>query len=244
MSHVAEKSLTGRHLRKRFGMLVSRWPWSILFGLYSISVPLGYVWFVPVFTPGTFGIGLALLILNCYSWALLVKPLHAVRPSAFVVRAGKMFCLVGLLVWIASVLLAIEVTVAPNERWTLGDAELRREVYRTRMPRFAGSPVLQVRLKPSLPPLFMMCSPTIGVGHERGGSSKTLYWPTWGLVVSSVLPTLVLVHLRRERIRPSHCRQCDYDLIGNTSGKCPECGSAVPDDIGKEIRETQKPRAT
>ena len=26
---------------------------------------------------------------------------------------------------------------------------------------------------------------------------------------------------------PGHCRACDYDLTGNTSGRCPECGKAV-----------------
>ena len=214
-------------------MLVSQCPWNIGFGLYSISVTLGYVGFTFVFTPVTFVIGLPLLILNCYSWALLIKPLHAARPPAFAVRAGKMFCLVGLLVWVASVLLAIEVRVTPNERWILGDAQLRRETHSGLRARFADLPVLQVRLKPSLPPLFMLCSPGIGVGCGRGGSSYTVHWQTWGLVVSSVLPMLVLVHLRRERIRSSHCRECDYDLTGNRSGSCPECGTAVPEEIEK-----------
>jgi len=26
-----------------------------------------------------------------------------------------------------------------------------------------------------------------------------------------------------------HCAECDYDLTGNTSGVCPECGSPVND---------------
>lgn len=26
------------------------------------------------------------------------------------------------------------------------------------------------------------------------------------------------------------CRHCDYALIGNTSGRCPECGTAIPAD--------------
>lgn len=30
------------------------------------------------------------------------------------------------------------------------------------------------------------------------------------------------------RYRLGHCRHCAYDLQGNTSGVCPECGAAVP----------------
>ena len=30
------------------------------------------------------------------------------------------------------------------------------------------------------------------------------------------------------RVPQGRCRQCDYDLTGNTSGVCPECGTAVP----------------
>lgn len=28
----------------------------------------------------------------------------------------------------------------------------------------------------------------------------------------------------------THCHHCCYSLIGNTSGRCPECGMAIPDD--------------
>ena len=27
------------------------------------------------------------------------------------------------------------------------------------------------------------------------------------------------------RIPPGHCPHCGYDLTGNVSGKCPECGA-------------------
>jgi len=37
--------------------------------------------------------------------------------------------------------------------------------------------------------------------------------------------------LRRGRDVPGrigHCSQCDYDLTGNTTGRCPECGMRTP----------------
>ncbi len=30
-----------------------------------------------------------------------------------------------------------------------------------------------------------------------------------------------------EEPRPGHCETCDYDLTGNTSGTCPECGTPI-----------------
>ena len=32
---------------------------------------------------------------------------------------------------------------------------------------------------------------------------------------------------RRRRVRPGTCQSCDYDLTGNVSGVCPECGENV-----------------
>lgn len=56
--------------------------------------------------------------------------------------------------------------------------------------------------------------------------------PFWiPLSVTLILSSLVW-RLRYRRISPGHCQQCRYDLTGNTSGICPECGShlsSVPD---------------
>lgn len=34
----------------------------------------------------------------------------------------------------------------------------------------------------------------------------------------------------REALRELYCQQCGYDLTGNTTGRCPECGSAISDE--------------
>jgi hypothetical protein len=31
-------------------------------------------------------------------------------------------------------------------------------------------------------------------------------------------------------IPPGHCRKCGYNLTGNVSGRCPECGAPTPPD--------------
>ena len=42
-------------------------------------------------------------------------------------------------------------------------------------------------------------------------------------------PGIVLTALlvRRRRPRPGRCAECGYDLTGNESGVCPECGRKV-----------------
>ena len=36
----------------------------------------------------------------------------------------------------------------------------------------------------------------------------------------------------RRRFPAVHCQQCGYDLTGNESGTCPECGTAVSPETG------------
>jgi hypothetical protein len=51
----------------------------------------------------------------------------------------------------------------------------------------------------------------------------------WLLLVSAVLPAFALWSQLRERhrTRRGRCTACGYDLTGNVSGVCPECGEAA-----------------
>lgn len=48
--------------------------------------------------------------------------------------------------------------------------------------------------------------------------------PLWIPLLLTAIPTAWLWHRDRGRIRPGFCTHCGYDLTGNTSGVCPECG--------------------
>lgn len=56
--------------------------------------------------------------------------------------------------------------------------------------------------------------------------------PLWIPFLFVAIPTAFLFWLDRRRIPLGHCQRCRYDLTGNTSGVCPECGTAigVPDE--------------
>ena len=72
----------------------------------------------------------------------------------------------------------------------------------------------------------------VGVHRQPFGFSD---WNTWSLGYTSVwfplyavfvavaVPTLLVWRFWPKPIKPGHCR-CGYDLTGNTSGVCPECG--------------------
>jgi hypothetical protein len=57
------------------------------------------------------------------------------------------------------------------------------------------------------------------------------YWgvslPLWMLFLFFAVPTALLLWRDRRRIPPGHCQHCGYDLTGNISGRCPECGQTV-----------------
>ena len=51
--------------------------------------------------------------------------------------------------------------------------------------------------------------------------------PLWMPLLLIAVPTTILFWRDRRRIPPGCCRVCGYDLTGNTSGVCPECGAGI-----------------
>ena len=76
-----------------------------------------------------------------------------------------------------------------------------------------------------------------GWGWGLGRSRWRVYWwfacpamiplrPVWMPLLAVLTPTSLLC-IRCRRFPPGHCQQCGYNLTGNVSGTCPECGTAV-----------------
>jgi hypothetical protein len=54
-------------------------------------------------------------------------------------------------------------------------------------------------------------------------TTKWLYVPLWMPFLVIAVPTALL--WRQRRFARGHCQHCGYDLTGNVSGRCPECGA-------------------
>jgi hypothetical protein len=50
--------------------------------------------------------------------------------------------------------------------------------------------------------------------------------PFWLPLVTITIPTAILWY-RDRRPPKGHCQNCGYDLTGNVTGVCPECGQAT-----------------
>ncbi len=62
-----------------------------------------------------------------------------------------------------------------------------------------------------------------------GQSGPGFVCPLWIPLVLIALPTGSLFWSdRHKRTRVGRCAMCGYDLTGNTSGTCPECGATTP----------------
>lgn len=74
---------------------------------------------------------------------------------------------------------------------------------------------------------------------DSAGASK---WENFGAAAAyaAVGTTGLTVALRRwvrqHRALRNLCQHCGYSLTGNTSGTCPECGTAVPRESGRVRR--------
>ena len=63
--------------------------------------------------------------------------------------------------------------------------------------------------------------------HNATSSGWTAYsLPLWIPLLLIAFPTAI-IWWRDRRIPPGHCQHCGYSLTGNTSGVCPECGTAI-----------------
>jgi hypothetical protein len=61
---------------------------------------------------------------------------------------------------------------------------------------------------------------------SRYQSVRYVELPLWLPLLIVALPTAFMFYRDRNRIPPGHCSTCGYNLTGNVSGVCPECGQS------------------
>jgi hypothetical protein len=68
---------------------------------------------------------------------------------------------------------------------------------------------------------------------------RNLNIPFWMPMTLIAVPTLWSYWRARERSKRGRCRECLYDLAGNVSGICPECGTPIPEHVKLEIESNK-----
>jgi hypothetical protein len=75
---------------------------------------------------------------------------------------------------------------------------------------------------------YGFCWPFADIQPSPKGS--VVHLPLWLPLLVLAIPTAYIWHRDRRRYPPGHCQKCGYDLTGNESGKCPECGGPCKTD--------------
>lgn len=63
-----------------------------------------------------------------------------------------------------------------------------------------------------------------------------VYTPLWFPLLAILIPTIIAHLLVGRRPRQGFCKECGYDLTGNRSGRCPECGTQTSAAMGPGTR--------
>ncbi|MFH1746134.1 MAG: hypothetical protein ABIG44_03715 [Planctomycetota bacterium] len=85
---------------------------------------------------------------------------------------------------------------------------------------------LPVRFGLRLPQFTRIAHPA-SRGRPVNSRVTTVTAPLWLGLAPMGAVTALLWWLDRRNIPPGHCRKCGYNLTGNVSGVCPECGEAI-----------------
>jgi len=64
-------------------------------------------------------------------------------------------------------------------------------------------------------------------GEWRSGTEFRMDVPLWLPFLLFATPAAIWWVGDWRRLTPGFCRECGYNLTGNTSGICPECGTAI-----------------
>jgi hypothetical protein len=149
-------------------------------------------------------VGAAVCVLTLGIWALSTRyaftnaPPYAPKTTAVLVDSGNLHVM-----WIS-----------PPQALALGT-----------MDAFVTTSANQLTLDRPWPAWGRMRSPAGGVLGASTLSRVTI--PIWLVFLPAFVLTAFLWWRDRRRFPPGHCQNCGYNLTGNVSGRCPECGTPI-----------------
>ena len=96
-------------------------------------------------------------------------------------------------------------------------------------------------LDPQVRPRLRLSTSTLlpAIKDDRDGDWR-VELPLWLPFLILLIPTLLLWRRDWRKPRSGCCPRCDYDLTGNTTGRCPECGTPCESGEDSEKRDREE----
>lgn len=89
----------------------------------------------------------------------------------------------------------------------------------------------------SLQPIAIAKLPLVAVAVQTVGIHLWVVLATGALFASTVVWQMARRARERDALSNNRCRDCGYDLTGNASGRCPECGTLLPHTMPKQPKD-------
>ena len=140
---------------------------------------------------------------------------------------GVGLSVIALAIWAASLWCDVIISLSPRAFIGMEHRGIGLVVANSPLSTWFYNPsTLKTRLIPHDMGSLTIVWPHFVHGQDRKSKLRItqVMLPYWLLLLLITIPTAWLWHRDRRRIRPGCCLRCGYDLTGNVSGKCPECG--------------------
>ena len=158
------------------------------------------------------------------SYAMLTTawpPMRRWRLTRIARTVATIAACVTLAAWIVSITASVCVPYAPARALGLAHGSL---VLHSGVD-FSGKPL---RFRAQLTPITLRAQYSSVSGTWSGGRIATVYYyAIWPGLVALIVPSLILWLVVPRPPPPGFCQSCGYNLTGNVSGRCPECGTKV-----------------
>lgn len=145
-----------------------------------------------------------------------------------VYRVTTYGCIALASLWVASIFWSISIVAYGGPRFSLNGGCLSFSWERLGPPSMMrNGGVWQLRVTRgtrswTLPALGLTTPRVIGVASASGVSV-----PIWLLAGLALGPACLIARTYGKQFGAGHCRKCGYDLTGNESGVCSECGEKI-----------------
>jgi hypothetical protein len=103
----------------------------------------------------------------------------------------------------------------------------RKRLAFSRGPGYHAEPAAANPAPPSVQPRWRFAGFSFTDGRVENLGVQDVVVPYWFLVATATAATIASAERSSRRPPPGCCPHCAYDLTGNVSGVCPECGCAV-----------------